>query len=250
MGKDIDHYGYPSPKQVLLFPYKKEGDKVALIPSHDFSSKYPMCWDYLLQNKKTLENREEGKMHHDNWYAYVYPKSLGLHDFPKILTGVLAKKSRFTFDQEGSFYFMGGGNAGGYGIILKNATQESYLYTLGLLNSSALDFYLRKISSPFRGGFYSYARRYIEKLPIHTVDSSNPKEKKMHDSLVSLVEKMLELNKKLAHVRDDPLSERDEIKKEIEKTDKEIDNLVYELYGLTEAERKIVEGTDSSLRSE
>jgi len=31
-------------------------------------------------------------------------------------------------------------------------------------------------------------------------------------------------------------------KREIESTDKEIDQLVYELYGLSEDERKIVEG--------
>ncbi|MEM3488727.1 MAG: hypothetical protein QXO75_03590, partial [Nitrososphaerota archaeon] len=35
-----------------------------------------------------------------------------------------------------------------------------------LLNSSLLDWYLKKISTRFRGGFYSYARRFLEKLPI------------------------------------------------------------------------------------
>ncbi len=33
-----------------------------------------------------------------------------------------------------------------------------------------------------------------------------------------------------------------ELKAEIDKTDKEIDQMVYELYGLTEEEIKIVEG--------
>lgn len=33
----------------------------------------------------------------------------------------------------------------------------------------------------------------------------------------------------------------DDLKKEIDKTDKEIDQMVYELYGLTEEEIKIVE---------
>lgn len=40
----------------------------------------------------------------------------------------------------------------------------------------------------------------------------------------------------------DPSNESDGLKREIERTDKEIDNLVFALYGLTETERKIVEG--------
>lgn len=65
----------------------------------------------------------------------------------------------------------------------------------------------------------------------------------MHDDLVALVDRVLELNKRLATVRDTYSNERDELLREIERTDKEIDNLVYDLYGLTEEERKIVEAS-------
>ncbi|MDD4873408.1 MAG: N-6 DNA methylase, partial [Dehalococcoidales bacterium] len=242
MGNDIERYQYPAPAYFLLFAYKVSDDKADLVTEQEFVSSYPLCWKYLLNNRKALENRENGKMKNDRWYAYVYPKSLTLHDKPKLLTGVLAKKSRFTSDSEGIFYFMGGGNAGGYGITLKSTTKEKPLYILGLLNSSLLDFNLKKISSPFRGGFFSYAQRYIERLPIRQIDFDNPTEKAMHDKLVSLVEKMLELNKKLAPIRDVFSHEKVKLVKEIEKTDKEIDNLVYTLYGLTEEDIKIVEG--------
>jgi type I restriction-modification system DNA methylase subunit len=241
MGRDIERYSYPLPSEILLFPYKVTEGKAELILPQEFASAYPKCWEYLLQNRTTLENREGGKMRHEKWYAYVYPKSLALHDCRKIMTGVLAKKSRFTIDEEGIFYFMGGGNAGGYGITLKSETKESYLYILGLLNSALLDFNLKKISSPFRGGFFSYARRYIEKLPIHRIDFNNPAEKKMHDDLVAQVDKMLKLNKRLAPISNTPCNERDELLREINRTDSEIDNLVYDLYGLTEEERTSLE---------
>lgn len=42
-------------------------------------------------------------------------------------------------------------------------------------------------------------------------------------------------------IRNTPCNERDELMREIERTDRHIDNLVYDLYGLTEEERKIVE---------
>jgi type I restriction-modification system DNA methylase subunit len=249
MGKDIERYGYPIPNQLLLFPYKVSEGEAELISQQEFASVYPRCWEYLLQNREALENREQGKMRHEKWYAYVYPKSLALHDRPKLLTGVLANKSRFTFDHEGVFYFMGGGNAGGYGITLKSdaRARENYLYVLALLNSTLLEFNLRKISSPFRGGFFSYARRYIEKLPIRQIDFDNPTDKKMHDDLVALVGKMLELNKKLKALSHFEAEHRQALEKEIEHVDKTIDSLVYKLYGLTQDEIKIIESETSRL---
>jgi len=82
---------------------------------------------------------------------------------------------------------------------------------------------------------------YADYVTIRHLDFNNPTDNKMHDDLVALVEKTLELNKRLAPIRDTYCNERDELLREIERTDKEIDKLVYDLYGLTEEERKIVE---------
>jgi len=56
---------------------------------------------------------------------------------------------------------------------------------------------------------------------------------------VKLVETMLELNKKL-HAARTP-DEQVMIQRQIDATDKQIDMLVYELYGLTDEEIAIVE---------
>ncbi len=83
----------------------------------------------------------------------------------------------------------------------------------------------------------------LNQLPVRQIDFANPSEKAAHDRIVTLVERMLDLNKKLAPIRDVYSHERDELVAEIEKTDKEIDTLVYKLYGLTEDEIRIIEGT-------
>ncbi len=67
----------------------------------------------------------------------------------------------------------------------------------------------------------------------------------MHDDLVALVDRMLELNKRLAPTRNTPSSERDELLREIKRTDAEIDQKVYELYGLTEEEKQVIEASVS-----
>ena len=66
---------------------------------------------------------------------------------------------------------------------------------------------------------------------------SGPVEKAMHDKLVLLVERMLALHKQTPCTP----QEQEMVKREIESTDTRIDRLVYELYGLTEDEVKIVE---------
>jgi adenine-specific DNA-methyltransferase len=64
----------------------------------------------------------------------------------------------------------------------------------------------------------------------------------MYDKLVSLVEKMLELQKKHHEAR----MERDKelYERQIHIVDKQIDKLVYELYGLSDEEIKVIEGME------
>jgi hypothetical protein len=58
--------------------------------------------------------------------------------------------------------------------------------------------------------------------------------------MVSLVEQMLETKKRLAAARTD--SDKAQLERKCDYLDHEIDSLVYQLYGLTEEEIKIVEG--------
>ena len=60
-----------------------------------------------------------------------------------------------------------------------------------------------------------------------------------HDKMVALVERMLALHEKLATAAIP--ADKDLYQRQIEATDRQIDALVYELYGLTEEEIGVVE---------
>ena len=79
-------------------------------------------------------------------------------------------------------------------------------------------------------------------MPIYKIDFSDQKEKAKHDKLVKLADEMLKLNKELQKL-DLMLDEAEykEIKGNIEKTDGEIDERVFELYRVGEEEIKIIE---------
>ena len=79
----------------------------------------------------------------------------------------------------------------------------------------------------------------VGKLPIYTPDFDNPDDKVRHDRMVALVNEMLELHKHRIHAKTD--QEKRIITQEIASTDREIDSLVYGLYGLTADEITIVE---------
>jgi len=62
--------------------------------------------------------------------------------------------------------------------------------------------------------------------------------------MVALVERMLELHKQLAVAR--VPAEKELLGRQIESTDRQIDRLVYELYGLTDEEVAVVEGAGAA----
>lgn len=98
---------------------------------------------------------------------------------------------------------------------------------LGILNSTLFNWL-------YSTRFYDYEIKpvYLRASPLAEGNSTK---------LVALVERMLALNKQKHSGRLAP-SEIERIEREIASTDAEIDELVYELYGIAEEERKIIEG--------
>ncbi|SMP62604.1 Type I restriction enzyme R protein N terminus (HSDR_N) [Desulfonatronum zhilinae] len=147
---------------------------------------------------------------------------------PKIIVPAIVQRASYQLDLEG--YFSNDKTS----II---ATED--LYLLGLLNSKVPDYELHKIASTKQGGYYEYKPMYIEQLPIRPIDSANPKDLALHDKLVALVERILDLHKRSAFASTS--HEQTLLQRQIAATDQEIDQLVYALYGLSREEIAIVE---------
>jgi hypothetical protein len=76
-------------------------------------------------------------------------------------------------------------------------------------------------------------------FPIRTIDFSDPKDVARHDRMVTLVERMLSLHERLTEAKIE--GERTVVQHQIDATDRQIDQLVYALYDLTDEEIEIVE---------
>jgi hypothetical protein len=122
-------------------------------------------------------------------------------------------------------------------MIYETILNQKFL--LGLLNSRFLNYYHCCLVPELGKAFAEIKIANLKKLPVPFIDFSNSIEKVQHDKLVDLVDNMLELQKKYHDAR----MERDKelYERQIKIVDAQIDQLVYDLYGLTEEEVKVVE---------
>ena len=118
-------------------------------------------------------------------------------------------------------------------IIISNEINHKFI--LGLLNSKLTDFYYQQIN-PERGEVLAQVKKqHVEQLPIPKNISD-----KQQTEIINLVEQLLQLNQDKQNTT--LPNQLEMIENRIEHTEDKINQLVYELYELTEDEIKIVEG--------
>ena len=237
-GTDVNRYADLPERQYVLFPYAIDIVGVSLINFNSIQRNFPKTANYLLENKKKLENREKGKMKGPNWYGYIYPKNLARQATVKLCIPKLVDHLYASYDLP-AIHYLDNVDVGGL-TLNDDHKNQGYLYLLGILNSKLLRWYFPFVSAPFRGGWLSANRQFLSQLPIKTIDFSNAEDVAKHERMVAMVENMLSLHKRLSAAG--LPQEKEHLQRQIDQTDRQIDALVYELYGLTEEEIKIVEG--------
>jgi hypothetical protein len=193
-------------------------------------SDYPNIQKYLLQNKSELQNRFAVKNEGLNWYEIVrYNKDLFSSEVKgQIYVYYRSVHNKFAYSNcryvslTTTFVLT---HRGKHSVSLK--------YLVGILNSKFMENYSQK-NAKRMGGCYEYSSNFLQSIPIKIG------KQELQDRMIHLVDQMLALHKNLAAARTP--QEKEMIQREIESTDRQIDALVYELYGLTEEEIRIVEG--------
>jgi hypothetical protein len=230
VGKDIKRYQ----------PIDNTGKYLIFIPNgwtNQHSGDTKNKWRWLQEQYPALAGHfapfiQEGE---ERWDKGDYWWELRTCDYyqefekPKIIIPAIVKSASYAYDEDSI-----------YSNDKTSIIPINDKYLLGTLNSKVADYIILNIASTKQGGYFEYKPMYISQIPIRTINFSDPSDKARHDKMVALVERMLALHKKRAEVKID--HEKNLIEGQIDATDKQIDALVYELYGLTEEEIRIVEG--------
>jgi type I restriction-modification system DNA methylase subunit len=145
---------------------------------------------------------------------------------PKIIVGRMGKNLFSTYDEE-AYYIKDG--------MLLTAKNDSklLLYLVGLINSKLLNFYYRNYFVTI-----DVLKNAILQLPIKIALEHQ-------QNLIQLVHEMLSINNRLNEIGDKRTDETARIEEAARKTDGEINELVYSIYGITESEKGVI---DESLK--
>ena len=179
--------------------------------------------------------REGGHVEAAQWYGFVYKKNLREFDERKAVVQVIARDSRFAIDSQ-ALYFTGGGNGPYYGLRPREDSGLQLSFLVGLLNSRLLEFYLRQVSSPFRGGYWSYGKRFIELLPI-----VQPVENEDMEAIVQLSSSLAECARQVQSALTPHEASGAQRTFSVQRA--ALDRRVFDLYGLTNAEIGVAEAT-------
>ena len=227
LGRDTKRYQPSNSERYLVFTRRGIDIK-----------KYPAIERHLNQYKEQLMPKPKGwkgvKWEGRKSGAYQWYEIQDTIDYhaefekPKIIIPAIVQRASYSFDTTGF-----------YSNDKTSIIPTESLYLLGILNSRLLDFVMHSIASTKQGGYFEYKPMYLSQIPIRTINFENPSDKTHHDKMVSLVDQILDFHKQLAQTR--LPQKKTVLKRQIEATDRQIDELVYELYDLTEEEIKIVE---------
>ena len=169
---------------------------------------YPAIKEHLKWFRGALEKRATAHLH--PWYELQQPQEGIHHEFanPKIVWGNLAVESKFARDISQA-----------YVSAPANFLIESAPWLLAVLNSSLLNFLYPKLTVSRGGSFQEFKIGYIEPAPIVTPDSEAQVE------LERLANEILGLG---------------ELPEQVEAIEREMDAIVFGVYGLSAPERKLV----------
>jgi len=190
-----------------------------------FQQTYPALAEHLEPFQKEAEARNDKG---EYWWELRTCDYYSAFEKPKIIYPEICSRPEYGYDAIGSY-------ANNKCFIIPSEDR----YLLGLLNSTLTFFYYEMMLPKLRGGFFMPAYVVMRNLPIRPIDPENPDDMEKHDRMVSLVETMLDLHRRLPTAATE--HQRRLLEMQVEATDREIDALVYALYNLTPDEIAVVE---------
>ncbi|MFH1006533.1 MAG: N-6 DNA methylase [Candidatus Latescibacterota bacterium] len=223
IGKHISRYGTIDSSTSIIY-----------LTREDNILEYPNTEAHLNRYRGRITCREvvEGK---HPWFSLHRPRNPEIFKAPKFIGLTTTKKICIALDEDVGYYATDALYL--FGVKRELALQERFV--LGVLLSTCFQFLYQVSSQGEQRVIPQIKAAKLYGLPFPIIDLRNPVSKVQHDQMVPLVTRMLDLHKKLPEAKT-PQTQT-VLQRQIETTDRQIDELVYELYDLTEEEIEIVE---------
>ena len=216
-GEDVHRYDNIRSTRRVLLPYTAD---FQLMDERLLKNTYPKAYRYLKQFESLLRDREHGRFNIDGqWYQLSRKQGLSSAECEKLVAPEISFGGNYAYDEKGEFY----STTKIYGYIKKRGVAASYKSLMAILNSSVMWYFMRNTGYVLRGGYYTFKTNYVKPFPMPSDEAILAVEPK----LLPIVDKILTAKKLNANA-------------DIGKEEREIDNIVFDLYGLTPEEREAI----------
>jgi len=219
---DIQRFQIHNSGELLIYP--ERADRFAELPLR--------LREHLKSNEAKLKQRAAYIRGNCEWWRYTWPLHKDYMSRPKLYCPYMATENRFALDEDGKYLGLTDTT-----VLFDRGQPEHLLYIMALLNSKLLTFRFRFIGKLKSNGILEYFWNSISKLPIRRINFGVTHEVDIHDRLVSLSRQMIMLQVEISQVA--PHS-KVVLQRQSTVLDNQIDELVYQLYRLTNDEIEAV----------
>jgi hypothetical protein len=217
----------------------KTGDDKKHVVCSDYKLEEP--WKISLRGKSISRYGTAEKnvyLKYGDWLARNW-KNTSFYETNKIAIRETGKRITATLDLEKRYFL-----SSLYAIYYKQEelnNENDLKFLLGILNSELANFYIKLIALNLTEGAFTKVRtNQLARLPI--VNLKSTKDASSKNEIVKLVDQLLKLNEEKAETK--LQTKISQLESKIDYCESRINEIVYQLYGLSEEEIRIIENTN------
>jgi len=249
---EVEQLALDEREQRLLRPYHDPCDlgryHLAAVPSRVLiystartwpeEADYPRLGRHLGRFRPLMEARRETRRGTRRWWQLHWPREAGLWRSPKLVALQMARRPSFAVARQPVYVSFS------VNVFLPHADRpEDLAYFAAVLNSRLLWKWFRHCGKR-RGVGLEINGHVLAEAPIVPMDFARPADRTRHDRLVQLADRMRRLTSQVKQATGQPARKR--LLAELDRTEQQIDALIYRLYGLSEEE---IDGVETAVRS-
>lgn len=233
-GKEVKRFEKHSGEIFCIFPYVENKGKSKIIEEAILKKKFPLGYNYLKLFKKELTAKKvKYKTNPKYWYSLHRARDISLYENTRVITPEISYYGNFRVAYPGQYH-----NAKVYSLVPSKENQIPPHAWMAILNSNFTWWYMCKTGYVLRGGYSSFASKYLNSLPIPRATKDN---KDTFDKLKIIGEKLETVKAALSESR--APSGNGLLNRQFEGLIDEINSLTYSLYEFSFEEIEYIEGS-------
>jgi len=217
------------PTTYVLFPYDSSLKENEAILFDDFLERFPLAGTYLNNHKQTIISEVETWKNQQRWHLFTRVQN---HKaiYPKVLIPMTANDTFASISQNTLHYC---DNANVFFIELPDKSKNKLYAFSAILNSTLFSVCARMIANPQSNGYFKFNKQFIEPIPFPVKQFTN--NEKLINTLSDLSKEIEQ--KQQEYVNATP-KQKNIIKNILKQKWNNLDNIVYELYNLTQKQKE------------